>query len=39
MIANGQYTAQDGTQKTNWKQAGMIGVSANGKVRKIKRLT
>ncbi len=31
MIANGQYTAKDGQQKTNWVKVGMVGVSGAGK--------
>ena len=30
-IANGTYTGQDGTQKTNWVKVGIIGVSQSGK--------
>ena len=31
MIANGQYTAQDGQQKTRWVKVGIVGMSQNGK--------
>jgi len=30
-IANGTYTGQDGTQKTNWVKVGIIGTSQSGK--------
>jgi len=31
MIANGKYTTQDGTEKTTWKEVGVIMTSQNGK--------